>query len=299
MKNKLVTQNQKNVLKILLKKLNYPYIEKFYEMLEDHPVTADLLRITVEKETRFFTREEREHAANGLELMTNIPQLSFNNLNNKLTTSNLKPILILCDGIKIDEVDLMGLRQEDIVRVEFFATPPARYRNLGVEAVLLVITKRSKEKGGYLMTNLKNGFTTGYGTDIIHLAENAETAMITTLGNKLEPYRTDMETIGVQVHLDKLLEANTIFAQLETECREIVSARSFANILPVSTVRKQIDPVYHDIINAFNTFIRLNGEETYQLLVTEVNTLVDKYDTLLAQRKGRTKKEVAETEASK
>jgi hypothetical protein len=127
-----------------------------------------------------------------------------------------------------------------------------------------------------------------------NLGENAETAMITTLGNKLKPYRIDMKMIGVQAHLDKLLEANSIFAQLETECRDITSAHSIANIPPVSTVRKQVDPAYHDLINAFNTFIKLNGEERYLPLVTDINTLIEKYETLLAQRKGRKKNESEE-----
>jgi hypothetical protein len=126
-----------------------------------------------------------------------------------------------------------------------------------------------------------------------HLAENAESAMLTTLGNKLEPYRTDMETVGAQVHLDKLLEANNRFIQLETECRGIVSARSLANIPSVREVRLKIDVVYRSITDALNVFIKLNGEETYKSLIADINTLVDKYDALLAQRQGRAKKQDA------
>lgn len=129
-----------------------------------------------------------------------------------------------------------------------------------------------------------------------NLAENAESAMLTTLANKLEPYRADMEAMGVLAHLDKLTEANRRFIQLETECREITSARAIANIPSVAVVRKLIDPVYHTIIDYLNVHIRLHGDADCQSLVAELNTLVEKYDTLLAQRKGQAKKDGGEEE---
>jgi hypothetical protein len=124
-----------------------------------------------------------------------------------------------------------------------------------------------------------------------HLAENAESAMLTTLGNKLEPYRTDLETIGAQGHLNKLLEANNRFIQLENECRDIASARALANVPSLRTVRLQIDTVYRGITDALNVFIELNGEESYKSLIADINTLTDKYDALLTQRKGRKNKQ--------
>jgi hypothetical protein len=124
-----------------------------------------------------------------------------------------------------------------------------------------------------------------------NLPENAESAMLTTLGNKLEPYRTDLDAIGAQIHLEKLSETNVRFIQLETECRDIVSARSQGNVPSMKTVRLQIDTVYRSITDALNVFIKLNGEERYGPLVADINTLADKYDALLALRKGRAKKQ--------
>jgi hypothetical protein len=119
------------------------------------------------------------------------------------------------------------------------------------------------------------------------LSENAETALITTLGNKLEPYNHNLEAIGAKQHLDKLLEANRLFAQLETECREIASERTQANLPSVTAIRKEIDVVYRQIVNAINVFIQLNGEERYGAFVADLNTLVSKYGSLIAQRKTR------------
>ncbi|MDR1525736.1 MAG: DUF6261 family protein [Tannerella sp.] len=123
------------------------------------------------------------------------------------------------------------------------------------------------------------------------LSENAESAMLTTLGNKLEPYRADLETIGALPHLEKLLETNRQFMQLESECRESAAAGKLVYTPSASAVRKQVDPVYHKIVDTLNVFIRLNGEENYKTLIADLNTLVDKYDALLTARKGRKKED--------
>jgi hypothetical protein len=123
------------------------------------------------------------------------------------------------------------------------------------------------------------------------LPENAESAMLTTLGNRLEPCRADLEIIGALPHLEKLLETNRQFMQLESECRELTAAGKLAAIPSTSTVRKQTDPVYRQIVDTLNVYIQLNGDDSYKMLVADLNTLIEKYDALLAARKGRKKEE--------
>ncbi|MDR1154977.1 MAG: DUF6261 family protein [Bacteroidales bacterium] len=121
------------------------------------------------------------------------------------------------------------------------------------------------------------------------LAENAESAMITALGNKLEPYRADLAASGAQEHLDKLLEANRRFMELETECRQLASTKSLAAVPSMSDVRRQADTVYRRITGAINTFIGLRNMDTYKELVSDMNVLVEKYDRVLSQRKSSSK----------
>ena len=127
------------------------------------------------------------------------------------------------------------------------------------------------------------------------MAENAESAMLTALGNKLEPYRNRLEAIGAQTIVDDLMEANRLFIALEKECRDILAAQKLGQTPPsMSAVRKQIDPVYRDIINAINGYCVIPAKkEAYSELVAEMNVLVAKYDALLAARK-REKKEKPE-----
>jgi len=124
------------------------------------------------------------------------------------------------------------------------------------------------------------------------LAENAESAMLTTLGNKLEPYRNQLEAINAQTIVDDLLAANRQFIVLEQECRELLAIRKAGATPPsMSAVRKQIDPVYRTIVNAINAYYSIpSKKEAYSELVYEMTVLVEKYDALLMARK-RVKKE--------
>jgi hypothetical protein len=129
-----------------------------------------------------------------------------------------------------------------------------------------------------------------------HLSENAESAMLTTLGNKLEPYRAELTAIGAAAHLDKLLEANREFMRLEMECRDIVSARLQTGSHSVTTVRKRVDPVYRLITDTINAYIGVNGEASYTQFVSDLNTLIARYDALLSARSSRKQEEEKKAE---
>ena len=117
------------------------------------------------------------------------------------------------------------------------------------------------------------------------LAENAQSAMLTTLGNKFDACPAEVADTGAQTHIDKLMSANRLFMQLESECRDINTARSQSPVRSVGAIRKQIDPVYRKMVDAINVLITLNGEAPYTGMVADLNTLVSKYDALLNQRK--------------
>jgi hypothetical protein len=130
------------------------------------------------------------------------------------------------------------------------------------------------------------------------LAENAESAMLTALGNKLAAIRKRLEAIDAQQIVDDLMDANRQFIELEKECREILAVQKLGNTTPsMSAVRKEIDPAYRVIINAINGYCVLPAKkEAYRELIAEMNVLVAKYDALLMARK-REKKEKVQTEA--
>ena len=134
--------------------------------LNEVVVEANLNKVFGERREFLFSLDDKLKANSGLDLMRNVPQLSLNDMTNKLQTANGGTVKVLLNGLMVEETDLIGLRPEDIIKVEYYSQPPARYANLGVDAVLNVVVRRS-DNGGYIMANLRQGLATGFGTDII------------------------------------------------------------------------------------------------------------------------------------
>ena len=119
------------------------------------------------------------------------------------------------------------------------------------------------------------------------LAENAQSAMMTALGNRLEPYRNQLEAIGAQQIADEMLEANRTFITVERELREMLAAQKLSDT-PVSMngARKQIDPAYRAIVSGINVFTKVPAaKEECKALIAEMNVLIARYDILLSARK--------------
>lgn len=135
--------------------------------LEEIVVVSNNLEVLGEKNVKHFSKREREKSATALDLMTNIPQIKIDASTNKLVNKKAQSILILCNGIKANELDLLGLRPEDIQKAEYFPEPPVKYLHSGYESVLMVTTRQAKEKGGYITANLENSFMAGFGTDVL------------------------------------------------------------------------------------------------------------------------------------
>ena len=114
------------------------------------------------------------------------------------------------------------------------------------------------------------------------LAENSESAMLTSLGNRLEQYGKQMEAIGAQQILDGLMEANRQFIALEIECRGVTAAKGPS----MSVIRKRTDAVYRSIIDVINSYTRIPAKRgECSDLIADMNVLVAKYDQLLMTRK--------------
>jgi len=118
------------------------------------------------------------------------------------------------------------------------------------------------------------------------LAENAESALLVTLKNRLEPYGAQLDAIGARQMAEALDEANRLFIALEIECRELTAAQNINKPPPMGAVRKQADAIYRIVIDAINGYARVTSKkEAYREMITEMNVLVAKYDMLLLTRK--------------
>jgi len=132
------------------------------------------------------------------------------------------------------------------------------------------------------------------------LAENAQSAMMTALGNKLEPVRKQAEAIGAQTIVDDMMEANRKFIAIEIEFRQMLTVQKLDDTTVfMNAARKQTDPVYRALINAINGLYGIPSQkEAYHELVTEMNVLAARYDALLVARKKEKKEEEGKIENS-
>jgi hypothetical protein len=121
----------------------------------------------------------------------------------------------------------------------------------------------------------------------VNLGNQAETGLLIRLGNELKPYGADLELTGARKFLDKLMEANRRFVELDEQCRSDKTARPSGNTKPA---REKVDAAYFRLLNIITTLadIRQN-EDLYSPLVNDLNAIAATFDTLLAQRKGRKK----------
>lgn len=120
------------------------------------------------------------------------------------------------------------------------------------------------------------------------LAENAESAMLTTLVNKLMAHHNEVKAIGAEKIVQVLQDANKQFIALEKECREVSSGMQLTKSPSASVIRKEVDPVYRRIVNAINGYAALPAkQEMYLNVVTEMNTLVNRYQDLISARGGK------------
>jgi hypothetical protein len=130
------------------------------------------------------------------------------------------------------------------------------------------------------------------------LAENAESAMLTALRDKLDAHRDDVVAAGAQDIADALATANLQFIALERECRRFAAAQP-AGTQSMGAARKQSDPAYTAIVNAINSYADLpSKKEYYGDAIAEINALALKYEAALSARHGK-KSETAKAEPEK
>jgi hypothetical protein len=131
------------------------------------------------------------------------------------------------------------------------------------------------------------------------LPENVQSAMLTTLGNRLEPFRAQLETICAQQIVDELMEANREFIVLERESREITASQKLSETpTSMSVVRRRIDPIYRSVIAVLNGYaVVMANDESFREKIAEMNVLIGRYDSLLAARRRGSSSPAAEQQS--
>ena len=122
------------------------------------------------------------------------------------------------------------------------------------------------------------------------LSENRQTAMMTLLGNRLEPLRDKLQSIGALEIVDEMLEANRQFIILEEQARDVIATHKLENAPSAGSVRKEAENVYRNIVDAINAFAKMpHKKEKYKEVTNDTNVIVERYNQMIAARKRSSK----------
>jgi hypothetical protein len=119
--------------------------------------------------------------------------------------------------------------------------------------------------------------------DPLRLGFTKETTAINSLLRNLEPFSADIELIGATKRLSELATANRSFEELQIERNIEKAGKHTGN---VKEARTETDTAYLNIVERINAQALLRGGDSFEAFIKEQNTIIDKYATLIAKRKG-------------
>jgi len=143
--------------------------------LKEVVIKSSSVKNGINKVTFYTTSRDKKNAKNSIDLLEKIPKLMVDNVNNKITTVKGTSVKILINGMNASEADLLAINPNQVIKIEYYDIPPVRYSNLGFDAVINVITKKSQQ-GISGVVNFQNAVTTGFGNDLLGIKYNRKNA---------------------------------------------------------------------------------------------------------------------------
>ncbi|QOR73428.1 outer membrane beta-barrel protein [Cruoricaptor ignavus] len=107
-----------------------------------------------------FDKEALEKARHSKDLLTTLPELQLDPISNTVTSIRGGKILFLINGIEASDNQIKSIAPTNVVRVEYFDIPPARYSQRA-DTVVNIITK-NPEIGYSYGADVTSALTTGF-----------------------------------------------------------------------------------------------------------------------------------------
>jgi hypothetical protein len=120
-----------------------------------------------------------------------------------------------------------------------------------------------------------------------------ETAAIYKLVKEAQnAYASDISTLELKDWVEELDSKNKAFEALMASR---YSEEANKTELRMNEVRINIDGAYHLFTERLDALVTINGVSAYESFLRELNARIDKYNNIIAQRKGRSEKDAART----
>ncbi len=137
--------------------------------LEEVVITADMVKRFADKKEYRLTNVEKGQYSSALSALEFLPKIQV--LDQRVSSVDGKAVKILINGIPSNATDLSVIASENISKIDYYTQPPIQYSNMGLGAVINVVTKE-KQYGGSVGINTQNAVTTGFGNNVANFKYN-------------------------------------------------------------------------------------------------------------------------------
>ena len=137
--------------------------------LDEVVVSASLVKRFADKKEYRLTSAEKSRYSSALSALEFLPKIQV--LDQSVSSVDGKAVKILINGIPSTLIDLSVISPEDIAKIDYYTQPPVQYSNMGLGAVINVVT-REKQNGGSVGVNTQNAVTTGFGNNVVNFKYN-------------------------------------------------------------------------------------------------------------------------------
>lgn len=117
-------------------------------------------KMFADKAVYTFDKEALDKASYAKDLLNTLPELQVDPISNTIQSIKGGTTLLLINGIEATDMQIRAVKPQDVVRVEYFDIPPARYANRADQVVNLIT--RNPENGYVYGADISSALTTGF-----------------------------------------------------------------------------------------------------------------------------------------
>ncbi len=144
-------------------------------LLDEVVVTASMIKRFADKKEYKLTNIEKGQYSSALSALEHLPKIQV--IDQTVNSVDGKAVKILINGIPSTPTDLSVISPENISKIDYYTQPPIQYSNMGLGAVINVVTKE-KQNGGSVGLNTQNAVTTGFGNNVVNFKYNWGTSQL-------------------------------------------------------------------------------------------------------------------------
>ena len=137
--------------------------------LDDIVVTPQMVERFADRKEYRLTAEDKGQYSSALAALEFLPKIQV--IDQTISTMDGKAVKILVNGVPASAMDLSVIAPSNIAKVEYYTRPPIQYSNMGLGAVVNVVTKKGVN-GGVVGVNTQNAVTTGFGNNTVNFKYN-------------------------------------------------------------------------------------------------------------------------------